>query len=389
MKPMRMSNMRLMWGWELKLFQLLIVASLLTTIILGQGDVPIFTLIDNFDDNDMDFVYIKLPYRRFLWEDLQIAGLWQSGASSFLSIKEENKQLEITFPFDSTGRIFGAAYKTRFELIGDFDVQVDYKLIEWSPNNGVRVALSAISGWIERHVERVSFGPIDKESWPPTQAREVYLTHFQEGVSGFIPTNHREGTLRLVRVNNQLIGYYWEPGYGWKEISRGFIESGGVRIQIAAWSHKWEAEDFFAGQKVKIAFDNFQINWCERIIFQPDSVVIAVPGIGGTQLGLRYWENDQWKETGLFSGPGFPWDVFLLTGNESNLRFVVTDKEAYPERGDIIALRMLDIPFSENDMVNLSRVISSRYGYTVFTFPYDFRYSVRYNAESLETISIR
>jgi hypothetical protein len=68
MKLMRMSNMRLMWNWELKLFQLLIAVSLLTTIILGQGDIPVFTLIDDFDDNDMDFVYIKLRIAIFCGE---------------------------------------------------------------------------------------------------------------------------------------------------------------------------------------------------------------------------------------------------------------------------------------------------------------------------------
>jgi hypothetical protein len=387
MKLMRMSNMRLMRNWQLRVFQLLIAISLLTTII--QGDIPVFTLIDDFNDNDMDFIYIKHPYRYFLWGDLQIAGLWQSGASQYLNIQENNKQLEITFYPNATGRGFGAGYTTRFELSGDFDVEVKYKLIEWPSSNGVRVGLSAIPGG---HVERVSFAPVDREPWPPTRAREVYLTDFRGVARGFIPTEHREGALRLVRVGNQLIGYYWEPGYGWREISRDISEADRVKIAISAWSHKWEGENYFIGKTVKIAFDNFQINWCERIIFQPDSVVIAVPGIGGTQLGLGYWENDQWKETGLFSGPGFPWDVFLRIGNPSNLRFVVTDKEAYPERGDIIALRMLDIPSNllginipsnRNDMVDLSRVIS-RFGYTVFTFPYDFRYSVRYNAESLE-----
>jgi len=377
--------MRLMRNWQLKAFQLLIAVFLLTTIIMGQGDIPIFTFIDDFNDNDMDFVYIKHPYQYFLWEDLQIAGLWQVGSSPYLSIKEENQQLEITFRSDSIGRVFGAAYKTRFWLIGDFDVQVDYKLIKWPSSNGVRVALSAISEQIERHVERVSFGPIDRESWPPTQAREVYLTHFQEGVRGFIPTNHTEGTLRLERKGEQLIGYFWDTDINdWREISRGFIESGKVRIQIAAWSHKWEGENFFIGQEVKVAFDNFRIDG--QIVFQPDNVVIAVPGMGGTQLGLRYWENNQWVETGLSRGPGFPWDIFFGVGNPENLKFIVTDRSAYPERDDIIALRMLDIP-SNNDIVYLSRVIS-RFGYTVFAFPYDFRYSVRNsdrnNALSLE-----
>jgi hypothetical protein len=69
-----------MRNWQLRVFQLLIAIFLLTTIIMVQGDIPVFTLIDDFNDNDMDFIYIKHPYRYFLWGDLQIAGLWQSGA---------------------------------------------------------------------------------------------------------------------------------------------------------------------------------------------------------------------------------------------------------------------------------------------------------------------
>ena len=55
----------------------------------------------------------------------------------------------------------------------------------------MRVGLSA-----DRPVERVSFGDSYTDFYGYN--REVYLTHFDDGVQGFISTSDTSGKLRLV-----------------------------------------------------------------------------------------------------------------------------------------------------------------------------------------------
>jgi hypothetical protein len=78
------------------------------------------------------------------------------------------------------------------KLSGDFSIQVDYRLPLWPPNNGVRIGIgvsSNIVGIQANMVERVSgYG-----------GREVYLTHFADGVAGISETNETPGKLKLER----------------------------------------------------------------------------------------------------------------------------------------------------------------------------------------------
>jgi len=72
------------------------------------------------------------------------SSLWKSyTVGSGPTVAERNKRLEITFPANSSGDLFGAGYTTVCTLTGDFDIQVDYSLLTWPKENGVRVGM----GW--------------------------------------------------------------------------------------------------------------------------------------------------------------------------------------------------------------------------------------------------
>ena len=203
------------------------------------------TVNDNFNDNSTN------------------PSLWTAYySSSGPTIAETNQRLECAFPANFSWDSFMAMYASTCQLSGDFDIQVDYSLIDWPAQNGVRFGLGVepapVRGGIEtRWVERVSFAINDFSGWP----REVYLTHFSDSVQGITATSNLSGKLRLVRTSNTLSGYYFSNG-SWILVHSGPVTDADVHILIAAWSD----ESIFADQEVKIAFDNFVINQGHWII---------------------------------------------------------------------------------------------------------------------------
>ncbi|MDO8412812.1 MAG: hypothetical protein Q7S51_03360, partial [Gallionellaceae bacterium] len=173
------------------------------------------------------------------------------------SISETNQRLEISIPAtsldDPTNPGFSAGYSSICSLRGDYDIQVDYDLLSWPTANGVRISISTGSG----PIERTSFGSeIDFYGAP----REVYLTHFSDGVQGVIPTGDLSGKLRLVRTNGTITGYYYASG-NWIMVNSTQTTTNDVGIGLHAWSHNYA----FTNQDVKLAFDNLVLNQGELI----------------------------------------------------------------------------------------------------------------------------
>ncbi|MCX8031673.1 MAG: hypothetical protein N3A59_08885 [Thermodesulfovibrionales bacterium] len=251
----------------MKLFKSLGFLFLIMLFFLFSGKTAYaFILYDDFNNNLIN---------SSLWSDYIL------GNGPIIS--EANKRIEITLPTNSTGVVFGAGYKSICQLSGDFDIQVDYMLLTWPPENGVRVGLNAIySDEISYQVERVSFGPTGDFSW--IQEREVYLTHFEDGVKGIKGTNDTSGKLRLKRIGNTFYGYYLDPNINWQTIHAGPAPvDNEVNFGIAAWSH----EANFAHQEVKVAFDNFIVNDGELICPIIEVLIDIKPGSFPNSINLK------------------------------------------------------------------------------------------------------
>lgn len=199
-------------------------------------DLATYVLYDDFDDNAIS------------------SSLWSAaGSGAGPAAAETNQRLEISLPAgsydDPTSYSFSSALYSMCALRGDFDVQVDYHLLTWPSANGVRVGLGVAQIGA---VERVSFGTWwDFTGWP----REVYLTHFTDGVQNITSTTDTSGRLRMVRTNDMTTGYYSDSGE-WRALTTSSSTTADATFSIAAWSHDYA----FTDQDVKIAFDNFIIN---------------------------------------------------------------------------------------------------------------------------------
>ena len=189
--------------------------------------------LDNFNDNSLD------------------SSFWNSSGSGELRITETNQQLEITIPSESSGGVFMAGYESKYFLKGDFDIQVDYKLITWPLKNGVRIGLAAKDNTVNYAIER--------DSWSLRESHitgDHYVTDFVGSIK-FVNTTDKTGKLRLVRKEATIYGYYFDSlSNRWVLVSTSPASVNNTTFWIAAWSHDYA----FADTTVKMAFDNFIAN---------------------------------------------------------------------------------------------------------------------------------
>ena len=182
---------------------------------------PVF--VDNFDDNIMNPL------------------MWKSEAGTGTTISEASGKLQITYSSKVPGPEYDAAYKSVRQIRGDFDMQVDYQLLNWSIGNGVRVGL--IPTWWD--VERGSLG-----------LNEIYAANSYSSPVFTLNTTDTSGKLRIKRSGSVISSYFLNQGE-WKLIqSHDFGENGLIDLPwfaLSAWTHDYA----FAGTVVTVAFDNF------------------------------------------------------------------------------------------------------------------------------------
>lgn len=161
-----------------------------------------------------------------------------------MEVAERNGRLEVEFaPSAEGGGEYDAIdghYGTTCRFLGDFDVRVDYELLEWPSANGVAVQLTSWYSGGGANVGRQS-----------TQSEE-YAATFPRAWNS-IPTTDNAGTLRLTRTGSHTIARY-RSGSRWLSVMIG-RPTGSPMIGLQAWSD----DTRFAHQRIRIAFDNFRM----------------------------------------------------------------------------------------------------------------------------------
>ena len=209
---------------------------------------PVF--IDTFDDNN-------------------IGPWWTVHTVGQPTVSEVNARLEAAFPANSTGSLFSADVTTVKWLVGDFDTQVDFALLNWPAHNGVRVGLiaSPLTTGPGAGIERVSRIPGE------CGGAEDYCTDIA-GQVAWVATDDLAGTLRLVRTGSTVSGYYLDSE-NWVLVGSEPWTDGDTHLALAGWSH----DSVFRNQDVLFAFDDFQIN-SGNLVPEPASAVILLAGLG-------------------------------------------------------------------------------------------------------------
>jgi hypothetical protein len=126
---------------------------------------------------------------------------------------------------------------SKCELVGDYDAQVDYTLLDWSPDDRVNVDFSVGDRTVFRHDRGVS------SYFPPE-------TH--GGL--FVGTEDSQGTLRLVRHGRYVEGYYRVDG-DWISLGAGTADYVPQRVSLGLFTNNDRLS-----HDVRVAFDNLRVN---------------------------------------------------------------------------------------------------------------------------------
>ncbi len=260
-----------------------------TVVLVGTPSSTAGVFTDDFNDNSTN------------------TSFWTASvAGTGPTIAETNQRVEIFLP-SSAATNPGATYTSKCTLGGDYDVSVDYQLVVWPADNGVRVGLAAAPGGI---MERVSFGNNDHLASVP---REVYLRHFDPvggGEQGITATSATSGKLRLIRTGNALTAYYHGSSSGWIALPSGTTSTAPATLSISVWTE----DVFFDDQNVTVAFDNYVVN--AGTLSCPFPVCTAQPKTEISVLGIN--------GTVTAGGGGFGIATVALMGGASNVSLSVT-----------------------------------------------------------------
>ena len=168
-----------------------------------------------------------------------------------VNVSETNQRLEITV---LTGGVGGGGIVSKCSLAGNFDVQVDYTLINWPATNRHSVRLGAID---------LGGGPgggvgLNRSSFPnaPLGTSEFYLLSTLD-VTPQIGATDAVGvlrTLRLMRAGATLTGSV-RDGTNVISVGSGAVSAIPTRINLDLGGG-----DPAAPGGVKAAFDNFRVN---------------------------------------------------------------------------------------------------------------------------------
>jgi hypothetical protein len=201
----------------------------------------------------------------FVWQEQTIG----SGVHAY----KDNFSMGMTIDADAKdapGRgIFRAGYVGDKMLAGDFDIQVNFHLLKWPQNSGIRIGLATTYGSIERTSRgpQESLIPADKPGeWrqDPNGGAQEYATNLgARDIIEFWLDNQvqlaaafeESGKLRLVREGDKITGYYFRMG-AWEELGSNTVPTDPVHFALLAWSH----DERFGNKAAKVSFENFTIN---------------------------------------------------------------------------------------------------------------------------------
>lgn len=198
------------------------------------------TITENFINNE---------YNTDLWD---LSSMGQGTVAQITT-----NRLEVTVSGNGYSNFAGWG----FTLPGDFDVQVDFTLIDWPASNGTQLSIGTFTK---------SPSNMFQTARANGNSREQYFTislggYVESGVTG--PA--LSGKLRMVRTGNKIEGFYWDDAV-WQSIGSGTDASLGQRVSIYLSIGPY-ANDY-SGIPAKAAFSNIKIDY--------------------TTLGPSFWQSN-------------------------------------------------------------------------------------------------
>lgn len=214
------------WGFA----GIILLAAFLVSFSQAYGG----TITEQFTNNQ---------YNTNLW------GLWNMSEGTTAQVT--SNRLEVTV----AGQGYAGLTGYGFTLIGDFDMKVDFTLIDWPLSNGTQLAIGTFDATYQNQVQVARANT----RIPTTTGVEQYFARimgYNNATEITGPT--LSGTLRLVRTGNKMEGFYWN-GAAWQSILSITNPNLGTRVGVTMGIGPYGNN--YSGIPAKAAFSNIQIDY--------------------------------------------------------------------------------------------------------------------------------
>jgi hypothetical protein len=211
---------------------------LLASVMLAGSSAQGGTITENFDNNQ---------YNTQWWG----TGSEGPGATAIVT----GNRLEIGLPASAGGTLYmGGIGFERNTLIGDFDMQFDFTLLNWPATNGSQITMGA-------YFRKPVFFNVNRRSQMPQpneNGQEVYYTLVTgQQIYDPVPASGTAGKLRMTRTGSMMAGFYWN-GAAW--LSIGSATAGDLSAPCQFYIN-FNRDMIFSGPAVQVAIDNIQVTY--------------------------------------------------------------------------------------------------------------------------------
>lgn len=203
-------------------------------------------------DTSLGFPPISFPISDDFSDNTRNVDLWSiihDGIGGTLEWTNGEMQMSIAADASlSPGQSnIGAHVGANCLLNGDFEAQVDYRLINWTAGDNINVGLQAYP----------SVGGIDRStSTSGGNIYDAYSAWAPDAGNGWTQTTDQSGSLKLERIGTTTTSYYKSgSGGSWVQLAQGTTSQ--VSPAIILLSFKSYGD--FGHHAAKIAFDNFSL----------------------------------------------------------------------------------------------------------------------------------
>ena len=166
-----------------------------------------------------------------------------------VSITQANGELEVSVPssatVDPTFGYVSLGVSAQCRLVGDFDVQVDYRLLSWPSPSGVNLSLDTFPPDFSEVHGMFVFDP---------GGGTGISTHFPGPVNTFVSAPETSGSLRLRRVGSTLTAYRLTSD-GWSPLQSTTETLADQLVNLNVFSNAAQ----FSHPDVRVAYDNFRV----------------------------------------------------------------------------------------------------------------------------------
>jgi hypothetical protein len=139
---------------------------------------------------------------------------------------------------------FNASVRTRCRVEGDFDAEVDFRLVQWPGSDGISVTLMAADLGGVNTYRTDAFG-------------ESYGTYIPPSGGTVVPATGSSGTLRLARTGSTFTGSY-NDGTRWVTIFSAAGPTQPTAVQLGVFNNT--DVGLFGGRPATVSFDSFALH---------------------------------------------------------------------------------------------------------------------------------